>query len=267
MPADKTLDKLYSGDYEFRVDNTSLHRFKMMSRRIIAELKRLNPTGTTLLDIGTGYGTFVEIAGSTDLDAIGIEPAKNLYKSVSSKVKDKIVHLELDGFIRINTKKYDFITLIHVIEHVKHPKVFLEKVFALLSPGGVLYIETPNSASHQAVVEDEHYTFLTPPDHLNLFSKESIELLIKDVTKTSVSHFGTYSYPEHLVGILRIVRRGGARYQLSSDSSESPIPTSRRGKDRGRLPFFDKVVAPVLTPLLNIGDKGSFLQVFIQKTI
>lgn len=267
MPADKTLNELYSGDYEFRVDNTSLHRFRKMSRKIVAELMRLNHTGTTLLDIGTGYGTFVEIAGSTGLDAIGIEPAKNLYKSASSKVKDKILHLELDGFIRINTKKYDFITLIHVLEHVKRPKVFLEKVFALLSPGGVLYIETPNSTSHQAVVEGERYTFLTPPDHLNLFSKESIELLIKDLTKTSVSHFGTYSYPEHLVGILRIVRRGGACYQLSSDSSESQITTSRLGKDRGGLPFFDRVIAPIMTPLLNIGNRGSFLQLFIQKTI
>ena len=267
MPSDKTLDKLYSGDYEFRVDNTSLHRFRKMSRRIVAELMRLNHTGATLLDVGTGYGTFVEIAGSTGLAAIGIEPAKNLYDSASSKLKDKILNLGLDGFIRINTKKYDFITLIHVIEHVKHPKVFLEKVFALLSPGGVLYIETPNSASHQAVVEEERYTFLTRPDHLNLFSKRSLNKLIKNVAPNSKLSYFTYSYPEHLVGILRVIKRNFSNYHGLPIRSDRGIPILTRVKRKANTPFFDRKVAPFLAPLLNIGGKGSFLQVFIQKTI
>lgn len=264
MPSDRELTELYSGDYEFRVDETSLLRFRAMSGRVVDELKRLHPPGRTLLDIGAGYGTFVEVAISNGFDAVGIEPARNLYKLANSKVKGKILHSDLENFTKKNIRKYDFISLIHVIEHVKFPKAFLKTVLALLKPGGVLYIETPNSCSHQAIVEGQNYTFLTPPDHTNLFSSNSLQKLLNDLSKTSVRSYKTYSYSEHFVGILRSIKNG------TSNSPQSAGKLKNESFSGGVIamnnsPFFDRVVAPLLTPLLNIGNKGSFLQFFIQK--
>ena len=147
---------------------------------------------------------------------------------------------------------------------MKDPKTFLTTALSILKPGGVLYIETPNSSSHLTAIEKENYTFLTPPDHLNLFSEKSFRKMLENCNGTLDVSYQTYSYPEHLVGMLRTVKNIGSHKSGSKDGKfvgdlnrEVPATT--------RLPFFDRVVAPLLTPLLNIGNRGSFLQVFIQK--
>lgn len=262
------IRRLYSNNYAFIVDEVARNRFRAVSKRTISKLKNLNPKGTTLLDVGTGYGTFVEIAQNEGLNAIGIEPANNLFLKAKSKLGKNVIHSDLDNFSKNNKATFDFIAFIHVIEHVRNPKLVLGSLLKLLKPQGILYIETPNIDSFLAFVEKENYTFLTPPDHLNLFSKESLKILIDKVGLDAQSTFYTYSYPEHLVGILRTLKGRKGDYHLSSDSEESRIPTLRREKGGGhkaKLPFFDRVLAPILTPLLNVGNKGSFLQVYIQK--
>ncbi len=265
MPSDRTLSRLHSGDYKFIVDEKSLLRFREVAQRVIKDFKLQNPPGKTLLDVGAGYGTFVEVALSNGLNAIGIEPAKNLHVFARSKLGDKVQHTDLRNFIRTNRATYDFISLIHVIEHVKDPKSFLIAVLKLLKPNGVLYMETPNGSSHQAVVEKDNYTFLTPPDHLNLFSQTSLQELIESFSGISSCTCRTYSYPEHLVGILRTIKKRILNTKSISDDHNIGTPIVDKKKDDA--PFFDRVVAPVLTPLLNIKNRGSFLQAFIQKKI
>lgn len=265
MPTDAVLKKLYSGNYEFRVDRTSLLRFKVVSQKIIEMLKSLQPSGRTLLDIGSGYGTFVEEAISNKLDATGIEPAVNLYSSINPKIQKRVLHTDLNKFLRTNSNKFDFVTAIHVIEHQKDPRKFLATAVKLLKPGGVLYIETPNCDSHLAYFEKANYTFLTPPDHINLFSVRSFQVLLNKVNNIVESKFHTYSYPEHFVGILRTIKRGLADNHLSVEMKSGSRNRSYSEKDNRKRPFFDRVVAPFLTPLLNIGNKGSFIQVYIQK--
>jgi len=261
VPSDSLLKKLYSGDYEFRVDSTSLRRFKEVAQKVIARMKQLHPAGTTLFDVGAGYGTFVEVATLNKLDAIGIEPSGSLHEAVNPKFKNRVLHTDLYGFIRSNKKKFDFISLIHVIEHQKDPRKFLEVLFKLLKPEGVLYIETPNSYSHLAIVEKENYTFLTPPDHIHLFSKNSMAHILPLYTE---SVYKTYSYPEHLVGILRAIKNA-RYYKQDIRKSDTEKKLNRGVPSKNNLPFFDKHIAPLLTPLLNLGSRGSFLQVYIQK--
>lgn len=266
MPSDKVLRKLYSGDYEFNVDKTSLARFKAISKKVIDRLKHLNPEGSTLVDVGAGYGTFVDVATSIGLDAIGIEPSRNLYKFANKKLKNRIFHTDLHNFVKTDTKQYDFISLIHVIEHVNDPKNFLRIVFKLLKAGGVLYIETPNSDGFLANIEKENYTFLTPPDHINLFSTKSLRIVIDQVDSEATIYLYTYSYPEHLVGILRTMKNKILNYHLSKGGNvHRPADPIKSKLEKEKIPFFDRVVAPFLTPLLNIGNRGSFLQAFIQK--
>jgi len=264
MPSDSLLKELYSGDYEFRVDCTSLRRFKETAQSIIKKMMQLQPMGVALLDIGTGYGTFVEIALLNGLDAIGIEPSRSLYRLAHAKLKSGILHSDLYGFSRNCKKRFDFISAIHVIEHQKDPKKFFTTLFKLLKPGGVLYIETPNSYGHLAMAEKENYTFLTPPDHIHLFSKKSFEMMFSKLNQTIVCSYITYSYPEHLVGILRTIKNGKS-YKHKARKREVSKKLNRGVLTENNLPFFDRNIAPLLTPLLNLGNRGSFLQIFIQK--
>lgn len=227
-------------------------------------MKKLNPRGKTLLDVGAGYGTFVEIGLKHRLKALGIEPARNLYRQAKVRLGNKIIHTDLNGFVKRKGKMFDFISMIHVIEHVENPANTLITLYQLLKPNGVLYIETPNIDSFLAYAEKSNYTFLTPPDHLNLFSPASLKMLLTSLDHTIELRYSTYSYPEHFVGILRELKSQVLREHVSSRWSTKK--TNTKDVDMvSALPFFDRVVAPILTPLLNIGNRGSILQVYIKK--
>lgn len=263
------IRRLYSNNYAFIVDDVARNRFRAVSKRVISRLKNLNPKGTTLLDVGTGYGTFVEIAQNEGLNAIGIEPANNLFLEAKSKLGKNVIHSDLDNFSKNNKATFDFIAFIHVIEHVRNPKLVLGSLLKLLKPQGILYIETPNIDSFLAFVEKGNYTFLTPPDHLNLFSEKSFRKMLENCNGTRDVSYQTYSYPEHLVGILRILKRN-LKHQTSTLPYDLVGRTAKRvtrrsAENASTRIFFDATIAPLLTPLLNIGNRGSFLQVFIQK--
>ncbi len=264
LPSSRVLKALYAENYLFRVNDTAQKRFINVTTHAIRTMKQLYPDGKSLLDIGTGYGTGITVALQEGLHARGIEPSRNLYRVAYTQHGRRVEHTDLDSYISGCHPTFHFVLLIHVIEHVRHPEQFLKKVLELLRPGGILYIETPNSDSHLLKVERDDYTFLTPPDHIHLFGPRSLEILLKNcnghILKTS-----TYSYPEHLIGVLRRLKRRNAYYSLSRASSKPSELMTELTPRTESLPFFDRVVAPILTPLLNLGKQGSILQVFIQK--
>ena len=56
-----------------------------------------------------------------------------------------INYKQADFTVMDNQKKYDFIILLEVIEHLENPFFSLEKIHWLLNPGGYLIISTPNA--------------------------------------------------------------------------------------------------------------------------
>lgn len=264
IPSSSSLLDLYSGDYEFRVNATARNRFEKQADTILKNMRRLNPQGKTLLDVGAGYGTFVEMGLRNQLKAVGIEPARNLYRQAKTRLGDKIIHADLNEFVKRNNKIFDFISLIHVVEHVENPAITLSTLYQLLKLNGVLYVETPNIDSFLSDAEKSNYTFLTPPDHLNLFSSRSFKTLLNSLDLPLKASYSTYSYPEHFVGILRSSKSKLFHNHVSTSGSTQKTNT-KNNDTVSDLPFFDRVVAPALTPLLNIGNRGSILQIYIQK--
>lgn len=263
-PTSSALHDLYTGDYEFRVNAIAKARFEELAGTILRRMKKINPRGKTLLDVGAGYGTFVEMGLKHRLKAIGIEPARNLYRQAKTKLGNKIIHTDLRGYMKRNSKLFDFISLIHVIEHVENPTETLSTLYGLLEPNGVLYVETPNIDSILSYTEKSNYTFLTPPDHLNLFSPRSFKTLLTSLELPLKDVYSTYSYPEHFVGILRSLKSQIFHNHVSAATSTQK--TNKMNSDTvSDLPFFDRVVAPLFTPILNIGNRGSILQIYLQK--
>lgn len=44
----------------------------------------------------------------------------------------------------------------HIIEHLDHPKMFVEEIFRILKPGGVVFIETPHFSNYVAYADPQH---------------------------------------------------------------------------------------------------------------
>lgn len=105
-------------------------------------LRKLKIKGS-LLDIGCGTGLFLNTAKNFGYDVSGIDVSQTALKFARESFKLNVSDQKVEDLISQN-KKYDFVTMWHVLEHFANPKEELKKIKQLLNPGGVLLIEVPN---------------------------------------------------------------------------------------------------------------------------
>lgn len=261
VPSAKSISSLYDTHYEFTVSDRGKRRFEAQAAHIFTTIRSISPDAKTLLDVGSGPGTFVEMAQSAGFTALGIEPAKNLYQE-SLRLPITTINAEFEAYFKKNPrKKFDVISLIHVVEHLRNPEKALRLIANHLHKNGILFIETPNIDSHLFDVEQTQYTFLTPPAHINLFSANSVKAIAQRLG-ISIGTVATYSYPEHFMAVIRRIKRAevGKKSAAVGNSTKHSASTQTH-----TLPFIDAHIAPALTPILNIGTKGSILQTYLKK--
>jgi SAM-dependent methyltransferase len=73
---------------------------------------------------------------------------------------------------------FDFVSMVHVIEHLPKPLATLRKVSALLKPGGTLFIAYPNVSSWQARWAKASWFHLDPPRHLSLVPPKTLTSIL-----------------------------------------------------------------------------------------
>lgn len=96
-------------------------------------------SGRDLLDVGCGIGMFLNEA-QRDWNAFGLEESPHgrifAQKRLGLYVTEKLEELPVQHF--------DVVRLSHVIEHIPEPVPFMNWVYQLLNPGGILAVITPN---------------------------------------------------------------------------------------------------------------------------
>lgn len=134
-----------------------------------------------LLDVGCGNGRFLALLrdfGPPDweLEGIDFDPdaARRCRERGFAAHVGRVEEFEPDG------RGFDAVVMLQLIEHVDDPVRIAERVFALLRPGGVFIVETPNTAGldYRAFRRSwwGHYHF---PRHWNLFSTRSLHAMLE----------------------------------------------------------------------------------------
>ncbi|MDP5092883.1 MAG: class I SAM-dependent methyltransferase [Polaribacter sp.] len=123
----------------------------------------------TILDIGAGTGDFLKVCLKNNWTVFGIEP--NQQAREIAKEKGIILHNDLEVY---SNKKFDVITLWHVLEHVENLSEFISQLHNLLSENGKLIVAVPNYKSDDAVYYKEFWAAFDVPRHLWHFSQQSI---------------------------------------------------------------------------------------------
>jgi len=255
LPTEKKISNYYQKNFKYEAGLSEKKRICQRAQIILKNLIRLYPNGKSLLDVGSGFGYFLEEAKKNNFKILGLEPSKELF-SINRFIKN-IKNITFEDYSkRNNKKKFDFITLIHVIEHLNNPKQTIQSAIKLLNSNGILYIETPNLNSHLFWTEKEDYTFLTPPDHLWIFSIKSLKTMLRDISLIEIVKTSTYSYSEHLMGIIK------RKFQINTKTQN---PNKQNISKKLKYSLFDKTLAPLFTPILNLGGYGSILELYIKK--
>lgn len=141
------------------------------------EAKRGRNKGA-LLDIGCGYGSFLEIARESGWDVYGLEPCAHARAYAESRSLNVASE---DLFTRAYKREmFDVITLFYVLEHLPDPLKYLKEINRILKPGGLLLVRVPHSTPLVKFLEmlkipNKIYDV---PSHLSDFSPNTIALVL-----------------------------------------------------------------------------------------
>lgn len=174
-------------------------------------LQRLSP-GAKLLDVGFGCGAFLDLAQQVgwhvygvDSDPVSVANAKNAGLNVRLG--------RIEAFADM-AGQFDVITLSHVIEHVHDPVGVLEHAYALLKPGGWLYVDTPNIDAVGHANFKEHWRGLEVPRHLLIFNGVALERVLQGIGFDDCQRIVSFSPYAALASASHAIQRGVDPYSL-----------------------------------------------------
>jgi 2-polyprenyl-3-methyl-5-hydroxy-6-metoxy-1,4-benzoquinol methylase len=131
---------------------------------------RLRP-GSTVLDVGCGNGEFLVQARRAGWRAFGVDADPQAVATCRRGGLDA----DFGTIESVDANAFDAITFGHVLEHLHDPRGALRHAQELLSPGGLLWVATPNAdaAGHARFGAD--WLGLDAPRHLVVFSRRALD--------------------------------------------------------------------------------------------
>lgn len=126
-----------------------------------------------MLDIGCSGGYFLSIASKQGFVTSGIEP--NAEESAyASEHGIKILGSTISDLD--NSQKFDVITLWDVLEHIREPINYLQRLQSHLNPTGLVFVQIPSSDSLAARIMRDSCNMFDGIEHLTLFSAFSLDM-------------------------------------------------------------------------------------------
>lgn len=161
-------------------------------RRRLREIAPHRSAGR-VLDVGCGPGFFVEAALEGGWDAWGIDPSAYAVDLARRALGDRVSVGVADASGHPGAS-FDLVTAFDAFEHVYEPLRFLDAVRALLRPGGVLTITTPDVTSALARVSGRGWVSFKVPEHVCYWSPRTIrQALLPRFDVLEVRRAGQYA--------------------------------------------------------------------------
>lgn len=147
---------------------------KSIAKERAEKVGSLKWTPGTILEVGSGYGSFCEAMKEIFVDVVAIEPTPELAQSC----RDKGIQVIEKPFEEVEGVTASVICAFEVIEHLFSPKDFLKKCHSLLTDKGVLVLSCPNIKGFDLSVLGK-LSDTIDTEHLNYFHPDSILSLLK----------------------------------------------------------------------------------------
>ena len=116
------------------------------------EFIKTHTTGKSLLDVGTGSGLLPQRARESGYEVEGTDLSKHVGQTLPAKGGFRVHQGTLEE-IKFD-RKYDVITLLHVLEHTSNPLETLQRAREILTGEGYVVVVVPNVRSLDTRLKD-----------------------------------------------------------------------------------------------------------------
>jgi 2-polyprenyl-3-methyl-5-hydroxy-6-metoxy-1,4-benzoquinol methylase len=130
----------------------------------------------SILDIGCGFALGMECFKRHGATVYGMDPSPEAIEYACENGVNAKVGFE--DFTLFGDTRFDVVTMINVLEHLRDPADVLKRLKSVLKPDGLLVIDVPNEFNaFQTIANEEHGLgewWVCPPNHINYFNAESL---------------------------------------------------------------------------------------------
>lgn len=162
-----------SGYDDYYLQETSL---RLTFRRFLRNLKKLVPQAQNLLEVGCGYGFFLDEAKGFFPGRTGIELSAAAATTAQNTSSTR-VHIGSVHSLPPDMKDFDVIVMINVIEHVYEPLALLVRLRERLTAGGIVVLATPDIGSFWYKIMKKRWPSFKIPEHVAFYDRKTLEAL------------------------------------------------------------------------------------------
>lgn len=260
----ENLDSYYQNNVFYANNANNPLLIKGMARSAVFYLKTITrhvkpDQNKLLIDIGSNYGSLLEVANEAGFHSIGLEKNKYLLEMGKKRGLDvyntDLAELSVSNPISV-------VTALHVLEHLVDPKKFLETIFNRLEPNGFLLIGVPNIESYLAkkdglswkYIAYEHLFYFSPKVLSKLLSETGFEIIEIKKDNTNLPDQGIKKLLHYLIGKPETRNRFFQKNYEGRDKIAAPTTSIVR-----------KIIKRVLILIIEILGREDFILITARK--
>jgi len=247
---DAYYKKYYEGNYytvdlgndvlNFIIKIMDVFSYRMKERMILSNCQAKKKID--ILDVGCGIGMFLNELNSKKFNKYGVE----INAKGADEARKKGITVYTSDFLKLKlNKKFDVITMWHVLEHMPDPQQVIKKISGMLRKNGLLVFAVPNSGGMGFTYGKKYWYHLDSPRHLFLPNRSNLNRVLKK------NHFNLtrviyefYDYPIDLLVSLRYSHLKYLVYPLYPlFKFFSPETLTYIAKKKRRMNFTDRITS------------------------
>jgi SAM-dependent methyltransferase/Zn ribbon nucleic-acid-binding protein len=166
-------------------------------RRVVEGLVHSGFGGGDLLEVGCGYGYFLEAARPAFRTVLGTE----FSQTAAAAARARGLEVITGGLADLPAgAQFDCVFSGHVVEHIYDPRAFVAGLSALTRPGGAIVLGAPDSGSFLAHAMGSRWPSFKIPEHVVYFDRVTLSRLMADAGLEDVRPFHyPHAFPLALV--------------------------------------------------------------------
>lgn len=154
--------------------NEEINKSDLRRDYFLKEILEFVPTRGNHLDIGCGWGAFLDNTRSEGFTPRGIEITRKCVEFANKRLGIPVTNDQfLDTTFATNTTS--LVTALHVLEHLPEPKEALEQIYNILEPGGIFCGIVPNIESMCSQALGNNWEWIDPYHHYVHYSPKTIK--------------------------------------------------------------------------------------------